>query len=67
MVDRDIAAEEDANARRAAERRADEDSGITEAAERTVDSVLAPFTRERADADDGAARRDENDADQRPT
>lgn len=65
MVDREIQAEEEANARRDAERDAGEDEGMTGTAERMVDSLLSPLSPGDSDREPGAER-DANDAAQRP-
>jgi len=66
MTDRDVAAEEAANAQRDTERRAEDGDGLTSSAERVVDSILKPLSPDQPDDDELAARREENDAEQRP-
>lgn len=67
MMDRDIAAEEDANARHDADRDDDAQDGLTGTAERVIDTLISPLTPGRGGDDDAAAQREENDAEQRPT
>lgn len=67
MVDRDVAAEDDANARRDSERHGDGDDGVAGTAERMVDSILGPLSSDRADGADSDAEREANDAEQRPS
>ncbi len=66
MTDRDVAAEEAANAKRDADRRTGDEAGITGTAERVVDSILKPLSVDQPDEADSEARREENDAAQRP-
>ena len=66
MVDREIVAEEEANARRDTERTTDQDEGITGTAERVVDSILSPLSSDDTVTGDSDAERRANDAAQRP-